>query len=73
MPGVIFSAENASSKMPDEDMSTRARIALEDEPHRAALEDNPGVVHVGSRTWASIGVSFILYVTTRCPGHRSSD
>lgn len=34
----------------------RAVIEFEDDPHRAALEDNPEHVHVGLATWASVFV-----------------
>lgn len=37
--------------------SALARFELEEDPHRAALEDNPDKVHVSLTTWASIAVS----------------
>jgi hypothetical protein len=34
----------------------QAVIEFEEDPHRAALEDNPDEVHVSSSTWAAIFV-----------------
>lgn len=35
----------------------RAAIEFEEDPHKAALEDDPEIVYVGQRTWAAIFVS----------------
>lgn len=35
----------------------RAAIEFEEDPHKAALDDNPEIVYVGQRTWAAIFVS----------------
>lgn len=36
--------------------AAQAHIAFEEDPHRAALEDNPDTVKINARTWAAIGV-----------------
>lgn len=36
---------------------TRAAIAFEEDPHSAALNDDPEMVFAGPRTWAAILVS----------------
>lgn len=36
---------------------TRAAIEFEEDPHKAALEDDPELVYVGPRTWAAVFVS----------------
>lgn len=35
----------------------RAAIEFEEDPHKAALDDDPELVYVGQRTWAAIFVS----------------
>lgn len=39
----------------------QATIALEEDPHRAALDFNPEGVRVFAGTWAAIGVCVILF------------
>jgi hypothetical protein len=41
---------------------TRAAIAFEEDPHKAALDDDPELVYIGPRTWAAIFVS-ALYLS----------
>lgn len=44
---------------------TRMAIEFEEDPHKAALNDNPELVYVGTRTWAAIFVSHAFsYITT---------
>lgn len=38
--------------------TARERFELEEDPHRAALEDNPDETHVSLLVWASILVSY---------------
>lgn len=33
---------------------TKAAIEFEEDPHRAALFDNPKLVYVGKKTWAAL-------------------
>ena len=33
---------------------TKAAIEFEEDPHRAALFDNPKLVYVGKKTWAAV-------------------
>ncbi len=44
--------------------AAQAIIEFEEDPHRAALEDNPTEVKVDARTWAAVFVSSI--VITAC-------
>lgn len=39
----------------------QAHIEFEDDPHRAALEDNPDTVHVSPSTWAAIFVIALVF------------
>jgi hypothetical protein len=43
--------------MQDRVREAQAIIAFEEDPHRAALEDNPAEVRVSARTWAAVFVS----------------
>lgn len=52
--GVEGSVENPKKRWAEE---TKAAIEFEEDPHRAALDDNPDLVIVGARTWGAIFVS----------------
>lgn len=61
---MMSSSESVStSKIAVEDpketwsIEIRAAIEFEEDPHKAALDDNPELVYVGQRTWAAIFVS----------------
>lgn len=41
---------NTSRKVRD----AKARIEFEDDPHRAAVEDNPEIAHVSASTWLAV-------------------
>jgi hypothetical protein len=42
----------------------QAHIEFEEDPHRAALEDNPDTVHVSVSTWAAIFVILLFFPST---------
>lgn len=42
---------------------TKAAIEFEEDPHRAALFDNPKLVYVGKKTWAALIVRFGTHLT----------
>lgn len=39
----------------------QAVVEFEEDPHRAAIEDNPAEAKVGTRVWIAIFVKFSLY------------
>lgn len=43
-------------------IETRAAIEFEEDPHKAALDDDPELVYVSKRTWAAIFVSLSLQI-----------
>lgn len=49
------SVENPRSRWARE---TREAIDFEEDPHKAALEDDPELVYVGPRAWAAVFVSY---------------
>ena len=52
----------------------RVVIEFEEDPHRAALEDNPDHVHVSATTWMALGVSrATLMLGTPRPGILRTD
>lgn len=57
--GVEGSVENPRKRWAEE---TKIAIEFEEDPHQAALNDNPDLVYVGPRTWGAIFVSINLTV-----------
>lgn len=56
--GVEGLVENPRKRWAEE---TKVAIEFEEDPHRAALNDDPEVVYVGRRTWAAIFVSLAFH------------
>jgi hypothetical protein len=56
MSNTVSQLEDLHPTLTQQERSARAHIAFEDDPHRAALEDNPDEVKVQRRTWLAICV-----------------